>query len=269
MPVAFLQTLLLFFVFSIPGYLMWKCLRPASASVITLIAVSFTTGYLVLTWLLYFLSLSFNLGFSAGNFLILSAAATLIFAFIARAGRDSCFPSLRPVPSWEVAAFIAALFVGFVYYQNYSINQILDTFCLKDNIRLLIEPPSEPAYLLRHIVGDQREGGPAFSAGWIAFFPGNTAGFRMVYAFCGFSIAFFTFLALRAALRKDALAFAVMLLASLHPYLFRIRGIDENLISLSVSTFLIWLLLRRESCLSPLIGFAAAYLFNIRHENIP
>lgn len=273
---AGLQTILLLGVFSLPGCLLWLLLQSPSEDrtnskapgIFAFLLTSFFIGYLVLTFLFYFLSITLNWGFSIGSFTILSAAVTLPLAVAGKRSGRLRFPSLGPDRYMDLAAFAATALVGYIYYRNHSLNQIVSTFCLKENIRLLIDPSSEPGYLLRHIVGDQREGGPAYAGGLIAFFPYSPIGPRMVFAFCGLSIAAFSHLTTRTIVKKEWIALVLLFVASLHPYLFRIRGIDENVISLSVSSFLIYLLFLKQKAHLPLIGFVAAYLFNVRHENI-
>lgn len=270
--------------FALPGCLLWASLRPArrvgpsgrgemaEGPGSFVLAGSFL-GWLVLTTAAYFVSISANVALTPWVFLALAGALSAVAAVplaLRRARGETVLPAFRRPRRGDLVAVAALVLIGLVWWRNQSVNQAVSSFCMKENVTILVSPPDGPAdgaYLSRHVVGDQREGGPAFVAGAAAFFP-DLRWPGIAFALCGVALAAFTFLAARAAFRRTWVAAAVAAVAAIHPYLFRIRGVDENLISLAVSAFLAWLLLARERSLLPIAGAAFAVLFNVRHENV-
>lgn len=225
------------------------------------------TGYLIVTWLAYPLSAAFGVPVGPGSLVLGGSTVSLPLAVLAqRRGLD--LPRWKPPGRADLAWMAMPALVGWVYFQNFSFNQAVSSFCLKDNIRLLLQPPADTGYLFRVVVGDQREGGPAFAAGVMGTLSDPLIGARLVFALCGMAIATFTTLAVRRLIAREWVAVVAGLAAALHPLLFRIPGLDENLFSLAVTSFLVFLLATDRRAFLPIAGFAAAYAIAIRHEDV-
>ncbi len=231
-----------------------------------LLAAAFA-GYLILTWLAYPLSAALGVPVGLASLALLSVSVSLPLAGLARR-RGLDLPRLGHLGPRDLARAVGLVLVGFVYFQNFSLNQAVSSFCLKDNIRLLLDPPSDPAFLFRVVVGDQREGGPAFAAGLMGALFDPLTGARLVFALCGVSIAAFTTFTVRRLVTREWVSVLAGLVAALHPYLFRIPGLDENLFSLAVTSFVVFLLATGRRPFLPIVGFAAAYAIAIRHEDV-
>ncbi len=228
---------------------------------------AFFTGYLILTWLAYPLSAAFGVPVGPASLVLVGSAVSLPLAALAwKSGLG--LPRWTPPGMADLAWMAMPALVGWGYFQNFSFNQAVSSFCLKDNIRLLLQPPADPAFLFRVVVGDQREGGPAFAAGGMGALSDPLTGARLTFALCGMAIATFTTLAVRRWVTRKWVAVAAGLAAALHPLLFRIPGLDENLFSLAVTSFLVFLLATDRRALLPVAGFAAAYAISIRHEDV-
>jgi hypothetical protein len=272
-----IQTLWFLAVFIIPGCLLLlaissfgvekeKCPSPASLTETGLI--SFFTGYLFLTYFLYILHLFTGVCFSALNLSAFSAAFSLFIIIAFRKKLNFKSGLFSPAGYQEIFLIVSLAVIFIIYFFNFSLVQSAKGTCLDEAINILLGNSDEKVSLLDNIVGDQREGAPAFAAGFAAFFSDPGIFSRILFSFCGVMLSAFTFLTVQNIFKKRWLACIFLFISALHPYIFRLSVLDENLFSLTVSSFLIYLLFLKQETLVLLTGFVYACLFNIRHEAV-
>lgn len=260
------ETALLLGMYFVVGIFLYTVLlqKPQAQRGLFFAFSAFSFGHLFVSWVAYYAGAASGISVSKSMLTAISAIVVLGSLPFARRNLD-LFRALK-LQRGDFWKGFGLAFVGLVYFQNFPYDQVVSAFCLKENIRLLLDPP-EPGFLLRTIVGDQREGAPAFVAGVMGLFSDHLLGAKACYAIIGAMIFSFTYGTLEHLVRKEWTAAVAALFAALHPFLFRMPGLDENSISLAVTSLLLYLLVQKQSFAS-FAGFSLAYAVSVRHEGV-
>jgi hypothetical protein len=148
---------------------------------------------------------------------------------------------------WKEAKWvlIASIGVGVVYLLKYDRSVFFLESCIHRVVMQTLHLTENPIDILASNADDQRLGNTAVISSFVVLFRG--LGFRLLYAFVGFSIALGGYLLGRRCTGSTGWAWFVLFTLPLNPYVAKIPLLDENLLTLGFASLCLPLMLRKRT----------------------